>query len=97
MSPSAPRTEQGLYWGYSVRLAPSFGAVFTQSPYVEGYDITIGTSERGTSVDDLELPNFRCSIKNVTTVEPLLTDSSIIRTPPYCSPGLKQSKIHINS
>lgn len=66
MSPSAPRTEEGLYWGYSVRLAPSFGAVFTQSPYKEGYDITIGTSERGTSVDDLELPNFRYSTKNLT-------------------------------
>ena len=59
VSPSAPRTEEGLYWGYSVRLASSFGAVFTQSPYREGYDVTIGTSERGTSVDDLELPNFR--------------------------------------
>lgn len=59
VSPAAPRTEQGLYWGYSVRLAPSFGAVFTQSPYKDGYDVTIGTSERGTIVDDLVLPNFR--------------------------------------
>ena len=59
VSPSAPRTEQGLYWGYTVRLAPSFGAVFTQSPYKDGYDVTIGTSERGTMVDDLVLPNFR--------------------------------------
>ena len=59
MSPSAPRTEQGLYWGYTVRLATSFGAVFTQSPYKDGYDVTIGTSERGTMVDDLVLTNFR--------------------------------------
>ena len=59
VSPSAPRTECGLYWGYSVRVAPSFGAVFTQSPYTDGYDVTIGTSESGTSVDELELPNFR--------------------------------------
>lgn len=59
MSPSAPRTECGLYWGYNVRVAPSFGAVFTQSPYTDGYDVTIGTSESGTSVDELELPNFR--------------------------------------
>jgi len=66
VSPSAPRTKEGLYWGYSVRLASSFGAIFTQSPYKEGYDITIGTSERGTSVDDLELSNFRYSTKNVT-------------------------------
>lgn len=58
MSPSAPRTEHGLYWGYRVRVAPSFGAVFTQSPFKGGYDVTIGTSERGTSVDELVLPNF---------------------------------------
>ncbi|KAJ7369289.1 hypothetical protein OS493_040002 [Desmophyllum pertusum] len=25
VSPSAPRTEQGLYWGYNVRVAPSLG------------------------------------------------------------------------
>ncbi|XP_027056483.1 putative methyltransferase C9orf114 homolog [Pocillopora damicornis] len=34
-------------------------SVFTQSPYKDGYDVTIGTSERGTMVDDLVLPNFR--------------------------------------
>ena len=62
MSPSAPRTEHGLYWGYSVRVAPSFSAVFTQSPFKDGYDVTIGTSERGSSVDELVLPNFRYSV-----------------------------------
>ena len=62
VAPSAPRTEVGMYWGYSVRLAPTFGAVFTQSPYKDGYDVTIGTSERGSSVDELELTHFRCDI-----------------------------------
>lgn len=33
VSPTAPRQEAGLYWGYSVRLANSFGAVFTESPH----------------------------------------------------------------
>ena len=33
VSPSTPWTEGGLYWGYKVRLASSFGAVFTESPY----------------------------------------------------------------
>ncbi|CAH3017693.1 unnamed protein product, partial [Porites evermanni] len=61
VSPNAPRTEQGLYWGYNVRLAPSFGAVFTQCPFKDGYDVTIGTSERGTSVDQLQLTDFRYS------------------------------------
>ena len=67
MSPNAPRTEQGLYWGYNVRLAPSFGAVFTQCPFKDGYDVTIGTSERGTSVDQLQLADFRYSRKHKTS------------------------------
>ena len=57
--PSEPRTDAGLYWGYSVRLASSLGSVFTNCPYKDGYDLTIGTSERGESVDDAELPEFR--------------------------------------
>ena len=67
MSPNSPRTEQGLYWGYNVRLAPSFGAVFTQCPFKDGYDVTIGTSERGTSVDQLQLADFRYSRKHKTS------------------------------
>ena len=59
MPPSQPRTEGGLYWGYTVRLAHTFSAVFTQCPHKHGYDITIGTSERGTSVDEIALPKFR--------------------------------------
>lgn len=31
--PVTPTTTCGLYWGYTVRLAQSFGAVFTESPY----------------------------------------------------------------
>ncbi|XP_019619428.1 PREDICTED: putative methyltransferase C9orf114 [Branchiostoma belcheri] len=58
VSPSVPRTEAGLYWGYTVRLAPSLGAVFTESPFKGGYDLTIGTSERGESTDDVFLPSF---------------------------------------
>ncbi len=33
VSPSTPRTEGGLYWGYRVRMAGTFGAVFTESPF----------------------------------------------------------------
>ncbi|KAK5133466.1 hypothetical protein LTR08_007708 [Meristemomyces frigidus] len=47
VSPDAPREEAGYYWGYSVRQAPSLSAVFTECPYDGGYDISIGTSERG--------------------------------------------------
>lgn len=59
VSPSEPRTEKGLYWGYNVRLAQTFGAVFTQCPFKEDYDVTIGTSERGTPVRKLKLPHFK--------------------------------------
>ncbi|XP_052764247.1 putative methyltransferase C9orf114 [Mya arenaria] len=55
VSPSEPRTQAGLYWGYTVRLAGSLGAVFTESPYPETYDLTIGTSERGTDLDEFSL------------------------------------------
>ncbi|KAK0733746.1 putative RNA methyltransferase [Lasiosphaeria miniovina] len=45
--PTAPRTEVGYFWGYTVRKATSLSDVFTQSPYEDGYDLSIGTSERG--------------------------------------------------
>lgn len=61
VSPAAPREEGGLYWGYSIRLARSLGAVFTEYPYKEGYDLAIGTSEKGDNVDSVEMDtsNFR--------------------------------------
>uniref|UniRef100_A0A8C9ZKT3 28S rRNA (uridine-N(3))-methyltransferase n=1 Tax=Sander lucioperca TaxID=283035 RepID=A0A8C9ZKT3_SANLU len=59
VAPHLPRTEAGLYWGYSVRLASCLSAVFTESPYDEGYDLTIGTSERGSSVDQTTLSPFK--------------------------------------
>ncbi|KAH7316553.1 putative RNA methyltransferase [Stachybotrys elegans] len=45
--PDAPRTEGGYYWGYNVRRCASLSAVFTECPYESGYDLSIGTSERG--------------------------------------------------
>ncbi|KAL2129722.1 hypothetical protein VTI74DRAFT_7402 [Chaetomium olivicolor] len=45
--PTAPRTEAGYFWGYSVRKASSLSNVLTESPYEDGYDLSIGTSERG--------------------------------------------------
>ena len=55
VSPAKPRTEKGIYWGYSVRVAEKFSHVFTKSPYKGGYDLTVGTSERGSSVDTCTL------------------------------------------
>ncbi|XP_061333033.1 kynurenine--oxoglutarate transaminase 1-like isoform X1 [Pezoporus flaviventris] len=59
VSSQHPRTVSGLYWGYSVRLASCLSAVFSECPFKEGYDLSIGTSERGSSVDEATLPSFR--------------------------------------
>ncbi|XP_061434750.1 putative methyltransferase C9orf114 homolog [Lethenteron reissneri] len=59
VAPHVPRTRAGIYWGYTVRLASGLGDVFTECPFKGGYDLTIGTSERGASVDDVSLPPFR--------------------------------------
>jgi len=56
VSPSQPRTEMGLYWGYRVRLASTLSAVFSGCPFDGGYDLTVGTSERGQAVDGTRLP-----------------------------------------
>ncbi|KAJ2952250.1 hypothetical protein O0L34_g4527 [Tuta absoluta] len=53
VSLSTPRAETGVYWGYTVRIANNLSQVFTQCPYKDGYDLTIGTSDRGTSIDEL--------------------------------------------
>ncbi|EME38790.1 hypothetical protein DOTSEDRAFT_139652, partial [Dothistroma septosporum NZE10] len=47
VSPDTPREDGGYYWGYAVRQASSLGSVFTECPFDGGYDVSIGTSERG--------------------------------------------------
>lgn len=53
VSPDAPREEAGYYWGYSTRMAPSLSAIFTECPYDGGYDLSLGTSERGVTLESL--------------------------------------------
>ncbi|KAL8647994.1 MAG: hypothetical protein Q9226_006199 [Calogaya cf. arnoldii] len=53
VAPSTPREEAGYYWGYSVRAASSLSAVITECTYSGGYDLTVGTSERGSPIADL--------------------------------------------
>ena len=55
--PSVPREESGYYWGYTVRRCPSLSTVFTECPHDGGYDLSIGTSERGEPLSHL-LRNF---------------------------------------
>ena len=59
--PREPLTKGGKYWGYRTRLAPSLSAVWSQCPYKGGYDLTVGTSDKGTIVIDdpkFEIPSF---------------------------------------
>lgn len=57
---STPRETMGYYWGYNVRSANSLSAVFSESPYENGYDLSIGTSERGIAFDEIkdDFPGF---------------------------------------
>ncbi|KAH7079354.1 putative RNA methyltransferase-domain-containing protein [Paraphoma chrysanthemicola] len=50
---SVPREEAGYYWGYTVRRAASLSAVFTESEHADGYDYTLGTSERGVPIQSI--------------------------------------------
>jgi hypothetical protein len=55
VSPAAPRDEDGTFWGYATRLTSSINAIFAKCkcPYEGGYDLRVGTSERGNvSIDD---------------------------------------------
>ncbi|XP_076762687.1 28S rRNA (uridine-N(3))-methyltransferase [Xylocopa sonorina] len=52
--PDVPRSDTGIYWGYSVRLAKNLTEVLAQCPYKDGYDLTIGTSDKGNSIDDIK-------------------------------------------
>lgn len=58
VSPEEPRTNLGLYWGYQVRIAKSFKAVFDECPHEGGYDLTLGTSERGEVLGFSKMPKF---------------------------------------
>ncbi len=61
VSPTAPRDEDGTFWGYATRLASSINVIFAECPYEGGYDLRVGTSERGdVSIDD---PKFRLEKK----------------------------------
>lgn len=51
--PTQPRADTGVYWGYTVRLASSLSQVITKCPYDEGYDLTIGTSDKGQMVNEV--------------------------------------------
>lgn len=62
VAPSTPREVDGYYWGFQTRRAESLSAVFTECPFDGGYDISFGTSERGTPMSKLpadEVPKYQ--------------------------------------
>jgi len=53
VSPTRPRERNKFTnWGYTVRIAKGIEEVLTGCPYKAGYDLTIGTSERGRDATD---------------------------------------------
>ena len=61
VSPATPREKHGMYWGYQVRMASSLGKVWTECPFQGGYDLSVGTSERGHDCSEkgFKLPSFK--------------------------------------
>lgn len=59
ITPTEPREIGGYYWGYTTRKESSLSAVYTGCPFVdedkgdEGYDVSIGTSERGVPLSSI--------------------------------------------
>ncbi|KAL0489365.1 methyltransferase [Acrasis kona] len=62
VSSQDPKNKQGIYWGYSVRIANSLSAAISECPHSTGYDVVVAAAqEGGRSVDDddYELPYFK--------------------------------------
>ncbi|KAF2265281.1 DUF171-domain-containing protein [Lojkania enalia] len=84
VNPATPREEAGYYWGYTVRRAESLSAVYTESPFLpNGYDFTIGTSERGVPLSTI-LPN-----------SPTVKNNKNSATSPYCANKLLDQFEHL--
>ena len=59
VSPTEPRCSAGLCWGYTTRIADNISQVFTGCPHKQGYDLMIGTSEKGEDVESVEVKSFK--------------------------------------
>eukprot|EP00929_Paragymnodinium_shiwhaense_P121211 TRINITY_DN93375_c0_g1_i1.p1 TRINITY_DN93375_c0_g1~~TRINITY_DN93375_c0_g1_i1.p1 ORF type:complete len:382 (+),score=107.28 TRINITY_DN93375_c0_g1_i1:101-1246(+) len=59
VDPREPTTKSGLYWGFQTRIASNVRAIFDECPYAAGYDMTIGTSERGEALGLNKIPKFQ--------------------------------------
>lgn len=59
VAPREPTERLGIYWGYQTRVAKSLQGALEDCPFDGGYDLTIGTSERGEALGLGRLPRFR--------------------------------------
>jgi hypothetical protein len=61
VSPTAPHDKDRMFWGYVTRLTSLINMIFAECPYKGGYNLRVGTSERGdVSIDD---PKFQLEKK----------------------------------
>jgi predicted SPOUT superfamily RNA methylase MTH1 len=74
VSRPTPREEGGYYWGFTVRQATSLSDVFQSTDLPEGYDVVIGTSERGNPLNavlpDAIAPRSRINDESVKKLPP---------------------------
>jgi len=59
VDPREPTLKLGLYWGYQTRIATTLRAAFEECAYEGGYDLTIGTSERGETLGMSKIAKFK--------------------------------------
>jgi methyltransferase len=59
VSQDEPFIQTGTYWGYNVRVAGSIRSVFDECPYEGGYDIKLGTSDKGRIIDFESFSDFK--------------------------------------
>lgn len=59
VSPMTPLKLENCYWGYRVRFAPGLSSVFSKCPFKGGYDVTIGTSDKGQNYKEVTFPKYR--------------------------------------
>ena len=110
VAPSTPREEDGYYWGYTVRRATSLSDVHISCDHPDGYDVSIGTSERGATLNailpDAIAPRSRHNAPGVEqlpgTFEHLLIvfggvaglEPAVASDPEFRSKGLTKETAH---
>jgi len=110
VAPSTAREEEGYYWGYTVRRATSLSDVHISCDYPDGYDFSIGTSERGATLDtilpDALAPRSRVKAHGVEQLPPTFDhllivfggvaglEPAVASDPEFKSKGLTKETAH---